>query len=62
MLTIKQIKNELKLNQWELQKAVIDSNHNRIIELNTARMILLETLVQILDTKLNQKHLVSKVS
>lgn len=61
MLTIKQIKNELKLNEWELKKSIIDSNHNRIIELNTARMILLETLVQILDTKLNQKQLVSKV-
>lgn len=62
MLTIKQIKNELKLNQWELQKAIIDSNCNRIIELNTSRLILFETLVKLLDNKLNTKHLSAKVS
>lgn len=59
MLTIKTIKNQLKLNQWELKKAVIDSNCNRIIELNTARMILLESLVQILDTQLSKKELIT---
>lgn len=62
MLTIKEIKNQLKLNEWERQKAAIDSNCNRIIELNAARILLLELLVQVLDTKLNQKQLVSKVS
>lgn len=62
MLTIKEIKNQIKINEWERQKAVIDSNCNRIIELNTARILLLELLVKALDNKLNQKQLVSKVS
>lgn len=62
MLTIKDIKNQLKINEWERQKAVIDSNCNRIIELNISRILLLELLVKALDTKLNQKQLVSKVS
>jgi hypothetical protein len=62
MMTIKELKNQLKLNEWELKKACIDSNGNRIIELNTARVLLLESLVQALDTKLNKKHLVAKVS
>ena len=56
MMTIKEIKNQLKLNEWELKKALIDSNGNRVIELSTARMILLETLVDVLDNKLNQKQ------
>jgi hypothetical protein len=59
MLSIKELKNQLKLNEWELTKAVIDSNGNRVIELNTARIILLATLVEMLDTKLNQKENVS---
>lgn len=62
MLTIKQIKQQIKINEWELRKAIIDSKTDRVIELNTARILLLETLVQLLDTKLNQKQLVSKVS
>ena len=56
MLSIKELKNQLKLNEWELTKAVIDSNGNRVIELNTARMILLATLVEALDNKLSQKQ------
>ncbi len=55
-MTIKELKNQLKLNEWELTKAIIDSNGNRVIELNTARIILLATLVEALDTKLNQKQ------
>ena len=56
MLSIKQIKQQIKLNEWELRKAVIDSKTDRVIELNTARLLLLETLVQLLDTKLNNKE------
>ena len=55
-MTIKELKNQLKLNEWELTKAIIDSNGNRVIELNTARMILLATLVEALDNELNQKQ------
>lgn len=62
MLTIKQIKQQIKMNEWELRRAIIDSKTDRVIELNTARILLLETLVQLLDNKLNQKQLVSKVS
>lgn len=62
MLTIKQIKQQIKINEWELRKAIIDSKTNRVIELNTSRVLLLETLVELLDTKLNQKQLVAKVS
>lgn len=62
MLTIKQIKHQIKMNEWELRKAIIDSKTDRVIELNTVRVLLLESLVEVLDTKLNQKQLVSKVS
>lgn len=62
MLTVKQLKQQIKLNEWELRKAIIDSKTDRVIELNIARVLLLETLVQLLDTKLNQKQLVAKVS
>lgn len=61
MLTIKELKQQIKLNEWELRKAVIDSKTDRVIELNTARILLLESLVKVLDTKLNQKQLVAKV-
>jgi membrane protease subunit (stomatin/prohibitin family) len=60
MLSIKEIKNQLKLNKWELKKAIIDSNGNRVIELNTARLILLETLNEILETQLNKQKLARK--
>lgn len=62
MLTIKQIKQQIKMNEWELRKAIIDSKTDRVIELNSARVLLLESLVEMLDTKLNQKQLVAKVS
>lgn len=62
MLTIKQIKQQIKMNEWELRRAIIDSKTDRVIELNSARVLLLESLVELLDTKLNQKQLVSKVS
>lgn len=62
MLTIKQIKQQIKMNEWELRKSIIDSKTYRVIELNSARVLLLESLVEMLDTKLNQKQLVSKVS
>lgn len=62
MLTIKLIKQQLKIVQIEKEKE-INSNKNfkRLLELKNAELDLNKELVKLLETQLNKKNNVRKV-
>lgn len=62
MLTIKLIKQQLKIVQIEKEKEINSSkNFKRLLELKNAELDLNKELVKLLETQLNKKNNVRKV-